>query len=317
MQLGMVGLGRMGANILRRVMKAGHVGVAYDRDGTAVAALAAEGAQGAASLAELVASLSSPRAVWVMLPAGEATETTLRELHGLLHEGDILIEGGNSFWKDSARRGAEAAARGIHYLDIGTSGGVWGLKRGYCLMIGGEAQVVQRLDPILAALVPGEGTALPTEGREARDPRPARGYVHCGPNGAGHYAKMVHNGIEYGMMQAMAEGLDLMRAAPFALDLPDITEAWRRGSVVSSWLLDLTAQALAYDPDLAEYGGHVSDSGEGRWTVDTAVEQAVPVPVLAAALFTRFRSRQEASFADKALSAMRKGFGGHLEPRKE
>jgi 6-phosphogluconate dehydrogenase len=317
MQLGMVGLGRMGANILRRVMKAGHVGVAYDRDETAVAALVAEGAQGAASLSDLVASLSAPRAVWVMLPAGEATEATLRELHGLLHEGDILIEGGNSFWKDSARRGAEAAERGIHYLDIGTSGGVWGLKRGYCLMIGGEESVVHRLDPILAALVPGEGTVPPTEGREARDPRPSRGYVHCGPNGAGHYAKMVHNGIEYGMMQAMAEGLDLMRAAPFELDLPDITEAWRRGSVVSSWLLDLTAQALAYDPDLAEYSGHVSDSGEGRWTVDTAVEQAVPVPVLAAALFARFRSRQEASFADKALSAMRKGFGGHLEPKKE
>lgn len=317
MQLGMVGLGRMGANILRRVMKAGHVGVAYDRDPAAVAELVGAGAQGAASLADLVASLSSPRAVWVMLPAGETTEAALRELHGLLHEGDILIEGGNSFWKDSARRGAEAAARGIHYLDIGTSGGVWGLKRGYCLMIGGEAQVVQRLDPILAALVPGEGLAAPTEGREARDPRPGRGYVHCGPNGAGHYAKMVHNGIEYGMMQAMAEGLDLMRGAPFELDLPDITEAWRRGSVVSSWLLDLTAQALAYDPDLAEYTGHVSDSGEGRWTVDTAVEQAVPVPVLAAALFARFRSRQEASFADKALSAMRKGFGGHLEPKKE
>ncbi|WP_421990682.1 phosphogluconate dehydrogenase (NAD(+)-dependent, decarboxylating) [Roseococcus sp.] len=316
MQLGMIGLGRMGANILRRVMKAGHVGVAYDRDEDAVATLVAEGARGAASLADLVASLSAPRAVWVMLPAGEATEATLRELHGLLREGDILIEGGNSFWKDSARRGAEAAAHGLHYLDIGTSGGVWGLERGYCLMIGGEAQVVQRLDPILAALVPGEGTALPTAGREARDARPAKGYVHCGPNGAGHYAKMVHNGIEYGMMQAMAEGLDLMRAAPFALDLPDITEAWRRGSVVSSWLLDLTAQALAYDPELAEYSGHVSDSGEGRWTVDTAVEQAVPVPVLAAALFARFRSRQEASFADKALSAMRKGFGGHLEPKK-
>ncbi|MDB5414485.1 MAG: gnd [Rubritepida sp.] len=316
MQLGMVGLGRMGANILRRVMQAGHAGIAFDCDTAAVTALADEGAQGAASLAELVRRLEAPRTVWVMLPAGEATEATLRELHSLLSRGDVIIEGGNSFWKDSARRGAEAAQRGLHYLDIGTSGGVWGLKRGYCLMIGGEAEVVKRLDPILAALVPGEGTALPTEGRETRDPRPISGYVHCGPNGAGHYAKMVHNGIEYGMMQAMAEGLDLMRAAPFELDLPDITEAWRRGSVVSSWLLDLTAQALAFDPDLAEYSGHVSDSGEGRWTVDTAVEQAVPVPVLAAALFARFRSRQEASFADKALSAMRKGFGGHLEPKK-
>jgi len=317
MQLGMVGLGRMGGNILRRVMRAGHAGLAFDRDDAAVASLVAEGATGATSLAELVGLISAPRVVWVMLPAGEITEATLRELHGLLSPGDVIIEGGNSFWKDSARRGAEAIARGLHYLDIGTSGGVWGLKRGYCLMIGGDAEVVRRLDPILAALVPGEGMALPTAGREARDARPAQGYVHCGPNGAGHYAKMVHNGIEYGMMQAMAEGLDLMRTAPFDLDLPDITEAWRRGSVVSSWLLDLTAQALAFDPDLAEYSGHVSDSGEGRWTVDTAVEQAVPVPVLAAALFARFRSRQEASFADKALSAMRRGFGGHLEPKRE
>ncbi|UPY37142.1 phosphogluconate dehydrogenase (NAD(+)-dependent, decarboxylating) [Sediminicoccus sp. KRV36] len=317
MQLGMVGLGRMGGNILRRVMRAGHEGLAFDRDDAAVATLVAEGATGASSLAELVSLLHAPRIIWVMLPAGEITEACLRELHALLSPGDVIIEGGNSFWKDSARRGAEAKALGLHYLDIGTSGGVWGLKRGYCLMIGGAAEVVARLDPLLAALVPGEGSALPTEGREARDPRPAKGYVHCGPNGAGHYAKMVHNGIEYGMMQAMAEGLDLMRAAPFPLDLPDITEAWRRGSVVSSWLLDLTAQALAFDPDLAEYSGHVSDSGEGRWTVDTAVEQAVPVPVLAAALFARFRSRQEASFADKALSAMRKGFGGHLEPRPQ
>lgn len=317
MQLGMIGLGRMGGNILRRVMQAGHQGLAFDRDAAVVAALVAEGATGAASLADLVARLQAPRTLWVMLPAGEATEACLGELHDLLSPGDVIIEGGNSFWKDSKRRGAEAAARGLHYLDIGTSGGVWGLKRGYCLMIGGDAAVVARLDPLLAALVPGEGTAPPTEGREARDIRPAKGYVHCGPNGAGHYAKMVHNGIEYGMMQAMAEGLDLMRAAPFELDLPDITEAWRRGSVVSSWLLDLTAQALAFDPDLAEYSGHVSDSGEGRWTVDTAVEQAVPVPVLAAALFARFRSRQEASFADKALSAMRKGFGGHLEPRPQ
>jgi len=299
------------------VMRAGHQGVAFDRDPAAVAALVAEGATGASSLAELVRLLEAPRTIWVMLPAGEITEATLRDLHGLLSPGDTIIEGGNSNWKDSARRGAEAGALGLHYLDIGTSGGVWGLERGYCLMIGGDAEVVVRIDPLLAALVPGAGTALPTEGREARDGRPVQGYVHCGPNGAGHYVKMVHNGIEYGMMQAMAEGLDLMRSAPFELDLPDITEAWRRGSVVSSWLLDLTAQALAYDPDLAEYSGHVSDSGEGRWTVDAAVEQAVPVPVLAAALFARFRSRQEASFADKALSAMRKGFGGHLEPRKE
>lgn len=317
MQLGMVGLGRMGGNILRRVMLAGLSGVAFDRDDAAVASLVAEGATGASSLAECVALLAAPRTIWVMLPAGEITEATLHALHTLLSPGDTIIEGGNSHWKDSRRRGAEAAALGLHYLDIGTSGGVWGLKRGYCLMIGGDAGVVARLDPLLAALVPGSGDALPTEGRDARDPRPPQGYVHCGPNGAGHYAKMVHNGIEYGMMQAMAEGLDLMRSAPFELDLPDVTEAWRRGSVVSSWLLDLTAQALAYDPELTEYSGRVSDSGEGRWTVDAAVEQAVPVPVLAAALFARFRSRQEASFADKALSAMRKGFGGHLEPKAQ
>jgi 6-phosphogluconate dehydrogenase len=314
MRLGMVGLGRMGANILRRAMRAGLEGVAFDRDAGAVAALASEGATGADSLEALVAALPAPRVVWVMLPAGEATEATLRELHALLSPGDALIEGGNSFWKDSARRAAEARAKGLHYLDIGTSGGVWGLERGYCLMIGGEAEVVARLDPLLAALAPGEAAAAPTPGR-AGDPRPPRGYVHCGPNGAGHYAKMVHNGIEYGMMQAMAEGLDLLRRAPAPMDfaLEDVTEAWRRGSVVASWLLDLTAQALAQDPALSTYSGHVGDSGEGRWTVDTAVENGVPIPVLAASLFARFRSRGEENFADKALSAMRKGFGGHLE----
>ncbi|WP_184382916.1 phosphogluconate dehydrogenase (NAD(+)-dependent, decarboxylating) [Roseococcus suduntuyensis] len=314
MRLGMVGLGRMGANILRRAMRAGIPGAGFDRDAAAVATLAAEGAQGAESLEALVAALPAPRTVWVMLPAGEATEAALRELHALLSPGDVLIEGGNSFWKDSARRAAEARAHGLHYLDIGTSGGVWGLERGYCLMIGGEPGVVASLDALFAALAPGEAAAPPTPGREG-DPRPPRGYVHCGPNGAGHYAKMVHNGIEYGMMQAMAEGLDLLRRAPAPLDfaLEDVTEAWRRGSVVASWLLDLTAQALAQDPALSSYSGHVGDSGEGRWTVDTAVENGVPVPVLAASLFARFRSRGEENFADKALSAMRKGFGGHLE----
>ncbi|MCX8133992.1 MAG: decarboxylating 6-phosphogluconate dehydrogenase [Roseococcus sp.] len=317
MRLGMVGLGRMGGNLLRRAMRAGIAGAGFDQDAAAVAALAAEGASPAASLAELVAALPAPRSVWVMLPAGAPTEAALASLHGLLAPGDTIIEGGNSFWKDSVRRAAEARARGLHYLDVGTSGGVWGLARGYCLMIGGDAAVVERHDALWRALAPGEAAAAPTPGR-AGDPRPARGYVHCGPNGAGHYAKMVHNGIEYGMMQAMAEGLDLLRRAPAPLDfaLEDVTEAWRRGSVIASWLLDLTAQALAADPDLAGYSGHVGDSGEGRWTVDTAVENGVPVPVLAASLFARFRSRGEENFADKALSAMRKGFGGHLEPPK-
>jgi 6-phosphogluconate dehydrogenase len=324
MQLGMVGLGRMGGNILRRVMLAGHEGVAFDRDDAAVATLVAEGATGATSLRELVGLLRAPRTIWVMLSAGEITEAALAELHGLLSPGDTIIEGGNSFWKDSARRGAEAASRGLHYLDIGTSGGVWGLKRGYCLMIGGPAEVVQRLDPILAALVPGAGTALPTEGREARDARPAQGYVHCGPNGAGHFVKMVHNAVEYGMMQAMAEGLELLQQADsdrlpsehrLPLNVPDETEAWRRGSVVASWLLDLTAQALAADGELSGYSGKVGDSGEGRWAVQAAIESAVPAPVLSAALYARFRSRQSGPFADRALSAMRNAFGGHLEPK--
>jgi 6-phosphogluconate dehydrogenase len=310
MRLGMIGLGRMGGNILRRAMRAGLPGVAHDQDALAVAALAGEGAKGAETLEALVAALPAPRVVWVMLPAGAVTESALASLHALLAPGDTIIEGGNSFWKDSARRAAEARARGLHYLDVGTSGGVWGLARGYCLMIGGEVAVVERLDPLWRALAPGEAAAPPTPGRSGA-PRPAQGYVHCGPSGAGHYAKMVHNGIEYGMMQAMAEGLDLLRRAPAPYDfaLEDVTEAWRRGSVVASWLLDLTAQALAADPELADYSGHVGDSGEGRWTVDTAVENGV----LAASLFARFRSRGEENFADKALSAMRKGFGGHLE----
>ena len=317
MRIGMVGLGRMGANLVRRLLRAGHAATVWDRDAAAVAALAAEGAQGAGGLAALVAGLEPPRTVWVMLPAGAATEGAVAELAGLLSPGDCIIEGGNSNWKDSRRRAAEVAEKGVDYLDLGTSGGVFGLERGYCLMIGGPAGAVERLDPIFAALAPGEGGAAPTPGR-AGDPRPAQGYVHAGPNGAGHYAKMVHNGIEYGMMQAFAEGFDLMRAANemhgLEMPLPDVAEAWRRGSVVASWLLDLTAQALAGDPALSAYAGRVGDSGEGRWTVQEAVETGTPAPVLTAALYARFRSRQEASFADRALSAMRHAFGGHVEP---
>ena len=317
MQLGMVGLGRMGGNIVRRLLRAGHDCVVWDRDPAPGAALAVEGARAVAGLPAMVASLEAPRTIWVMLPSGAATEDALREIGALLSPGDVLIDGGNSMWKDSLRRGTEARARGQHFLDIGTSGGVWGLARGYSLMIGGEEAVVRRLDPIFRALVPGKDAAGPTPGAESRDPRPAEGYVHCGPNGAGHFTKMIHNGIEYGMMQAMAEGLDILhQQGVVTASLADVTEGWRRGSVVASWLLDLTAQALAAEEDLASYSGHVSDSGEGRWTVDAAVEQGVAAPVLAAALFARFTSRDDERFAMKALSAMRMGFGGHLEPPK-
>jgi len=326
MQLGMVGLGRMGGNIVRRLLKAGHDCVAWDRDPAPGAALAQDGARAVDGLASMVAALDAPRAIWVMLPAGQATEDALVALADLLSPGDVLIDGGNSLWKDAVRRGAMLRAKGLHFLDIGTSGGVWGLARGYSLMIGGEAAVVERLDPIFRALAPGKAAAAPTPGRDGLDPRPEEGYVHCGPNGAGHYVKMVHNGIEYGMMQAMAEGLDLMAHADseslppehrLSLNLPDITEGWRRGSVVASWLLDLTAQALAADPRLEEYSGAVGDSGEGRWTVQAAVETGVSAHVLSAALWARFASRDEDHFAGKALSAMRRGFGGHLEPRKK
>ncbi len=321
----MIGLGRMGGNIVRRLLRAGHACVVHDRDPAPGTALAAEGATAVAGLEAMVEALAPPRAIWVMLPAGEATEAALLRLADLLSPGDVAIDGGNSFWKDSIRRGAMLRDRGLHFLDIGTSGGVWGLERGYCLMIGGEAAVVQRLDPIFRALVPGRASAPPTPGREGSDPRPEEGYVHAGPNGAGHFTKMVHNGIEYGMMQAMAEGLDLLHhaASPalaeahrLDLNLPDIAEAWRRGSVVASWLLDLTAQALAQDPALEGFSGTVGDSGEGRWTVQAAVEAGVPAHVLAAALWARFASRDEDRFSLKALSAMRKGFGGHLEPPK-
>jgi len=324
MELGMVGLGRMGGNIVRRLLRAEHACFVFDRDPTPRQALATEGAVAVENLAALVNAMARPRAIWVMLPAGAATEEAILTLAELLSPGDVLIDGGNSMWKDAVRRGALLRAKGLHFLDIGTSGGVWGLARGYCLMIGGEAAVVERLDPIFRALVPGRDAAPPTPGRHG-DRRPEEGYVHAGANGAGHFAKMIHNGIEYGMMQAFAEGLDILKHADsedlpadhrLALNIADITEAWRRGSVVASWLLDLTAQALAGDPELEGFSGHVSDSGEGRWTVQAAVETAVAAPVLSAALFTRFTSRDERRFAAKVLSAQRKGFGGHLEPPK-
>jgi 6-phosphogluconate dehydrogenase len=315
MRLGMVGLGRMGANLVRRLATAGIGAVVWDRDAQAVATLAAEGAEAATSLADLVARLPAPRAVWVMLPAGEATEGALAELATLLAPGDVAIDGGNGMWKDAIRRGAMLRERGVDFLDIGTSGGVWGLARGYCLMIGGPSGPVARLDPIFRALAPGEAAAPPTPGRTSPDPRPANGYVHCGPNGAGHFTKMVHNAIEYGMMQALAEGLELLHAHDAQLPVPEIAEAWRRGSVVASWLLDLTAQALAQDGELSGFTGRVGDSGEGRWAVQAAIESAVPAPVLSAALYARFRSRQDRPFADRALSAMRNAFGGHLEPK--
>jgi 6-phosphogluconate dehydrogenase len=325
MEIGIVGLGRMGANIARRLMRAGHRCVVWDRDAAAVAAVVADGATGAADLAGMVAGLAPPRAVWVMLPHGAPTEDAIAALGDLLSPGDVAIDGGNTRWKDDVRRAAALKAKGVDYLDIGTSGGVWGLERGYCLMIGGEAAPVGRLAPIFAALAPGRGSIPATPRREGRAPNVEEGWLHCGGHGAGHLVKMVHNGIEYGMMQALAEGLDLLRAADstdlpeehrITVDVADVTEVWRRGSVVTSWLLDLTAAALAEDPDLAKYSGRVGDSGEGRWTVQQAVETAVSAPVLTAALFARFASRDEGRFAGKALSAMRAGFGGHLEPKK-
>ena len=325
MQVGIVGLGRMGANIARRLMRHGHACVVFDRNLEAGLALGREGARSAVALQDFVKRLSPPRVVWLMLPAGEATATAIAELTGLLAAGDTIIDGGNTFWKDDVARAAALRPHGIHYLDVGTSGGVWGLERGYCLMIGGEKAVVERLDPVFRVLAPGAGEIAPTPHREGRDPRPGQGYLHAGPNGAGHFVKMIHNGIEYGMMQAFAEGFDILRHAGdetlpvehrLDLNLADIAEVWRRGSVVTSWLLDLTAAALAEDGDLSSYSGHVADSGEGRWTIMAAVEEAVPADVLSAALYTRFRSRQQHTFAEKILSAMRKGFGGHQEPGK-
>jgi 6-phosphogluconate dehydrogenase len=326
MQIGVVGLGRMGANISRRLMRAGHSTVVWDANPAAVAGVGKDGATQATSLADLVGKLSgAPKAVWVMLPHGKITEDTVAALGGMFARGDIVIDGGNTYYKDDVRRAKALAEKGIRYLDVGTSGGVWGLERGYCLMIGGDAAAVNHLDPIFAALAPGLGSIERTGGREGRDPRAEHGYIHAGPAGAGHFVKMIHNGIEYGMMQAMAEGFDILknRASAklpaderFDLNMGDIAEVWRRGSVVTSWLLDLTAAALAKDEALDGFSGNVEDSGEGRWTVEAAIEEAVPADVLAASLFVRFRSRQDHTFAEKILSAMRFGFGGHVEPPK-
>jgi 6-phosphogluconate dehydrogenase len=312
----------MGANISRRLMRGGHQIVAFDRNQDAVSEVAGEGATPAASLEEAVAALEPPRIFWVMLPAGGPTEETVAALTAAGQPGDIVIDGGNSFYKDDIRRYAQCAARGVHYVDVGTSGGVWGLERGYCLMIGGDEPVIDMLDPIFDTLAPGYGRIERTAGRDGGDERAERGYIHAGPAGAGHFVKMVHNGIEYGLMQAYAEGFDVLRRRDsdrlpedqrYSLNLPDIAEVWRRGSVISSWLLDLCALELAADHDLEQFSGRVADSGEGQWTVDAAMEEAVPVNVLAAALFARYRSRTDESFADKLLSAMRFGFGGHVE----
>lgn len=325
MQIGMIGLGRMGGNIVRRLMKDGHHAVVYDRDPQAVEALMREGATGAGGLEELVRKLDAPRAVWVMLPAGHITETTIEQLAKLLAAGDVVIDGGNTFWQDDIRRAKTLKETSIDYVDVGTSGGIWGFERGYCMMIGGDKAVVDRLDPIFATLAPGIGDIPRTPGREERDPRVEQGYLHAGPVGAGHFVKMVHNGIEYGLMQAYAEGFDILKNANsdvlpdahrFDLDIADIAEVWRRGSVIPSWLLDLTATALAKNDQLDNYSGFVEDSGEGRWTINAAIEEAVPAEVLTAALFARFRSRREHTFAEKILSAMRAGFGGHKEPQQ-
>jgi 6-phosphogluconate dehydrogenase len=328
MQLGMVGLGRMGANMTRRLMRGGHTLVVSDRTPDVVKGIAGEGAVPSSSLEDLVNKLTPPRAAWVMVPSGDATETTVQALLSKMQSGDTIIDGGNSYFKDDIRRSKLCAAKGIHYVDVGTSGGVWGLERGYCMMIGGPKEAVQRLDPIFKTLAPGRGDIPRTPGREKVKGKDAgtaeEGYIHCGPSGSGHFVKMVHNGIEYGMMQAYAEGFDIFKNATskelpedirYDLNLPDIAEVWRRGSVVSSWLLDLTAMALLENPTLSEYSGFVQDSGEGRWTIQAALEEAVPAEVLTAALYTRFRSRQEHTFAEKMLSAMRQKFGGHVEPK--
>jgi 6-phosphogluconate dehydrogenase len=323
MQIGIIGLGRMGGNISRRLMKAGHHCVVFDSIAKPREALAKEGATAAGSLAEMMKMLADkPRAVWVMLPAGKITEETVEHLAGLLKPDDIIIDGGNSFYKDDIRRAKKLAEKKICYVDCGTSGGVWGIERGYCMMIGGQKKAVDHLDPIFAALAPGLGDIPRTPGRKNGASRAERGYIHAGPSGAGHFVKMVHNGIEYGLMQAYAEGFDILRNKDskdlpederFELNMPDIAEVWRRGSVISSWLLDLGAAALAKDPQLKEFSGFVQDSGEGRWTVEAAIEEAVPANVLSSALYSRFRSRQEHTFGEKMLSAMRFGFGGHIE----
>ena len=326
MELGIIGLGRMGGNIAKRLMRAGHHTVVYDRSTEAVTALTHDGAKPVTSLAEMVKALTPPRAVWVMLPSGAITEATVNELAGLMDVGDTIIDGGNSYYKDDIRRAKALTPQGITYVDVGTSGGVWGLERGYCMMIGGAKEAVDRLDPIFATLAPGIGTIDRTPGREGHDPRAEQGYIHAGPAGAGHFVKMVHNGIEYGLMQAYAEGFDILHHKDsaelpederFTLNLTEIAEVWRRGSVVASWLLDLTAIALTENATLSNFQGGVADSGEGRWTVEAAVEEAVPAPVLSASLFARFRSRREHTFSDKLLSAMRAQFGGHAEAKIE
>ncbi len=322
MQLGMIGLGRMGANMVQRLINGGHECVVFDLNQDNVKTLEEKGAIGARSLEDFVQKLNKPRAVWAMVPAGVATEKTINALADLLGPEDVIIDGGNSYFKDDVRRANELLKKSIHYVDVGTSGGVWGVERGYCIMYGGEKKVVDRLEPLFKTLAPGKGDIERTPGREPKEGTSQEGYLHCGPVGSGHYVKMVHNGIEYGLMQAYAEGFDIFRNASneelpeglrYDLNLADIAELWRRGSVVSSWLLDLTAMALLEDPNLEEYTGFVQDSGEGRWTIQAAVEQAVPAEVLSAALYTRFRSRQEHTFAEKILSAMRMKFGGHLE----
>ena len=322
MRIGIIGLGRMGSNIARRLMRGGHEAVVWDRGVQAIEAVVADGATAAASLEDMAVKLATPRIFWVMLPAGEATEQTVEELGKIATPGDIIIDGGNSFYKDDIRRAKTLATRGIDYVDVGTSGGVWGLERGFCMMIGGRDEAVGRLDPIFNTLAPGLGNIPRTDGRDGSDDRAERGYVHVGAPGAGHFVKMVHNGIEYGLMQAYAEGFDILKGKAseklpederFTIDLPDVAEVWRRGSVISSWLLDLSAAALARDHTLEKYSGHVADSGEGRWTIDAAMEEAVPAYVLSAALFARYRSRVDTTFGDKLLSAMRVGFGGHVE----
>jgi len=323
MQIGMIGLGRMGGNMVRRLMKGGHSCVVYDRGADVVAAFAREGATGARSVEDLVSKLQQPRAVWIMVPSGGPTESTVQSLAGLLESGDTIIDGGNSFFKDDVRRAKEVGKKGIRYVDAGTSGGVWGVERGYCLMVGGSKEAVAHVEPVLRTLAPGKGNIPPTPGRDGKGTA-EQGYLHCGPSGSGHFVKMVHNGIEYGLMQAYAEGFDIFKNASsdqlpedirYDLNVGDIAELWRRGSVVSSWLLDLSSIALAQDPTLESYEGFVEDSGEGRWTVEAAVQEAVPANVLTAALYTRFRSRQQHTFGEKLLSAMRKQFGGHQEPK--
>ncbi|MFY9887037.1 MAG: decarboxylating 6-phosphogluconate dehydrogenase [Streptosporangiaceae bacterium] len=337
MQLGMIGLGRMGANLVRRLMKDGHRCVAYDRSADVVKQLAADGATGSTDLADFVSKLEQPRAIWIMVPAA-VVQGTLEQLKPLLAEGDIVIDGGNSYYRDDITRARELKASGIHYIDCGTSGGVWGLDRGYCLMIGGETGPVQHLDPIFKTIAPGEGSAEPTPGRSLADSTAPHGYLHCGPNGAGHFVKMVHNGIEYGMMAAIGEGLSIIKHADvglqqqqasdaentplrdpeayqYKIDVGEVAEVWRRGSVIGSWLMDLTADAFAKDPNLDSFAGRVSDSGEGRWTVMAAIEEGVPASIITAALYERFESRGLGDFTDKILSAMRSEFGGHAEQK--